>query len=142
MEEQEQESSTENRAAKYIHMSCIIIRESGKYSVRCIVCQYEYVNIEDLSFIYCLMPISKTITISGVAANKDFHSLSCLKFFLLFLFLWIFLILTPQNSNKKEGNMLFNWKAGKDLRKSFVEDDILIIQCNCEKVFGAYLAGL
>ena len=72
---QGKESSTENRAAKYIHMSCIIIRESGKYSVRCIVCQYEYVNIEDLSFIYCLMPISKTITISGVAANKDFNSL-------------------------------------------------------------------
>ena len=73
--EQYIEQRTENRAAKYIHMSCIIIRESGKYSVRCIVCQYEYVNIEDLSFIYCLMPISKTLTISGVAANKDFHSL-------------------------------------------------------------------
>ena len=38
---------------------------------RHIVWQYKYVSIEDVSFIYCLMSISSTITISGVVANRD-----------------------------------------------------------------------
>ena len=37
---------------------------------------------------------------------------------------------------------LCNWKAGEELRKSTFEDDIWSVQYNCEKVFGAYIAGL